>query len=969
VENLRGLVIFFLARLSRAMLNSPSANPFKISACSRSAGASNRVMINRNQQSGGPRGSDAQRGFGWAWFSGQRRGFALATLLAVCLAGWRMGAAESDGDGHWAFKPLAEPAAPEIQRSDWVRNPIDSFVLARLEESGLGPSPEADRAILVRRLYFDLTGLPPTPGDIDRFVNDASPRAYEELVDRLLASPFYGERWARHWLDVARYTESQGYEYDHMRANAWHYRDYVIRSLNADKPYDQFMREQIAGDVMEPVTTDGIVATSLLVCGPWDQAGNSQANATQRAITREEELEDLVSVVSQSFLGVTVNCARCHNHKFDPIPQEDYYRIKSVFEGVRHGERTVAPPETIKRREQKIDELKAALAGVNRGIRELEARGRERVVSTRRPGAVGALPAPMALWTFDEGPNDSVGSLRGRLHGDATVSSGRLILDGKDDFLESDPVGNDFTEKTLEVWVALSNLEQSGGGALSVETLNGSVFDAIVFGEREAGKWTAGSEGFARTRDLKADPESAEAAAGMTQMVVVYDADGRITVYRNGRAHGESYPSGQSPRPFKTGEARILIGKRHSGGGKPFLAAEIEQAAVYDRALSPEEVAASFSAAGHYVRSEEAIAALSSEELAKREGLLQQVATLRSRLDAVAPVPVSYAGNRVQPGPTRRLERGDVRQPAETVSPGAISSIRIQGAVFELAPDASEGERRLKFSEWLADPRNPLPARAMVNRVWHYHFGRGIVSTPNDLGASGAPPTHPALLDWLATHLIREGWSLKSLHRTILCSATYRQASDFSTQAARIDTENTLLWRFSPQRLEAEPLRDAMLAVGGFLNLEQFGPSFRPFDTRNFGATFYLLEDKTGPEFDRRTVYRMNINSGKDPLLEAFDAPDPSIKTPRRGVTTTPLQALGLMNNSFVQRQADRFAERLLRESGGRPEEAVDLAYRHAFGRHPDAAERERAVAVATAEGMQTVCWALFNSTEFLHVR
>jgi hypothetical protein len=928
-------------------------------------------MIRRNQQPGCPRSSEAERWVGGAWFSGQRRGFAVATLLLVCLSGWTVGAAETEEDRHWAFQPLAEPAAPEIKRSDWVRNPIDSFVLARLEESGLGPSAEADRATLIRRLCFDLTGLPPTPGDIDRFVKDPSPQAYEELVDRLLASPFYGERWARHWLDVARYTESQGFEYDHMRSNAWHYRDYVIRSLNADKPYDQFMREQIAGDVMEPVTRDGIVATSLLVCGSWDQAGNSQANATQRAITREEELEDLISVVSQSFLGVTVNCARCHNHKFDPIPQEDYYRIKSVFEGVRHGERTIASSETIQRREQTLGELKATLSDLNRRVRDLEKRGRDRVVSNRRPqsASVSPAPAPVALWTFEDGPNDSVSSLRGTLRGGASITSGHLVLDGEDDFLESDPVGEGLTEKSLEVWLTLSSLEQGGGGALSVETANGSVFDAIVFGEREAGKWMVGSNGFSRTRDLEVEPETKEAVAGTIQMVVVYDANGLITVYRNGMPYGKPYRTGQSPVTFKVGDFRILIGKRHTGGGKPFLAGSIEQAAVYDKALSPDEVAASFSAPGLFVRLEEAILALEPAERAEREALRQEATVVQGRLEAVPPVPVSYVGKRVQPDPTHRLERGDVKQPAETVSPGALSAIGGAGDPFALAPDAPEGERRLKFSEWLTDPGNPLPARAIANRLWHYHFGRGIVASPSDLGASGAPPTHPELLDWLATRLIRDGWSLKSLHRTILCSATYRQTSEFNARAARIDTENALLWRFSPQRLEAEALRDSLLAISGSLNPEQGGPSFRPFDTRNFGATFYLLDDKTGPEFNRRTVYRMNINSGKDPLLEAFDAPDPSIKTPRRGVTTTPLQALGLMNNSFVQRQADHFAERVLRESGGRPVEAVDLAYRHAFGRRASAAELERAVAVAAAEGMQTVCWALFNSTEFLHVR
>ena len=251
------------------------------------------------------------------------------------------------------------PAIPTAPDPAWARNPIDHFVAASLSLHGLTPSPEADRKTLIRRLTFGLHGLPPTPEEIDAFVQDPAPDAYERLVDRLLAEPAYGERWGRHWLDLARYTESQGFEYDHMRENAWHYRDYVIASFNQDKPYDRFIKEQIAGDVLPPVTTPGLTATSFLVCGPWDQAGNGQANMTQRLITREEELEDMISVVAQTFLGLTVNCARCHSHKFDPIPQADYYRMKAVFEGVRHGERSILPPEELRAREEAIACLKS----------------------------------------------------------------------------------------------------------------------------------------------------------------------------------------------------------------------------------------------------------------------------------------------------------------------------------------------------------------------------------------------------------------------------------------------------------------------------------------------------------------------------------------------------------------------------------------------------------------------------------
>ncbi len=612
---------------------------------------------------------------------------------------------------HWSLQPLRAPAVPA-----GAANPIDAFISARLAKDGLALSPPADRATLIRRLSFDLTGLPPSPEDVAAFVKNESPGAYEDLVKRLLASPQYGERWGRHWLDVARYTESQGFEYYRLRDNAWHYRDYVIRSFNDDKPYDRFMKEQIAGDVLEPVTGDGIVAASLLVCGPWDGAANIQKNPAQRLNAREDELEDLISVVGQSFLGLTVNCVRCHSHKFDPIPHEEYYRIKSVFEGVKHGERPI---------------------------------------------------------------------------------------------------------------------EDRATAAMRVE----------------------------RRAALKKE---------------------------------------------------IAIGEGRS---------------------------------------------------------LAELNRLRGELAALEKTPVSYAGTRVQPEPTRRFRRGDVKLPDEIVTPGALSAVVDLNPDFGLAADAPEAARRLKFAEWLADARNPLPARVMANRVWHLHFGQGIVSSPNDFGASGARPTHPELLDWLAVKFIESGWSVKALHRLIVNSATYRQSSAFSENAAAVDADNQLLWRFTPRRLEAEAVRDAMLAVSGQLNPAVGGPSFRPFTVTEFNAAFYHLVDRDEPEFNRRTVYRANVNSGKDPMLEAFDCPDPSVKTPRRGTTTTPLQALELMNNSFVQRQAKYFSERATKSAGGETSSAIRSAYLLALGRAATVEETKCASVAAKERGLASVCWALLNSTEFVYVR
>jgi mono/diheme cytochrome c family protein len=895
---------------------------------------------------------------------------------------------------HWSLQPLKMPAAPAAA--------LDAFVQAKLAAKGLALSPEADPRTLIRRVTFDLTGLPPTPEEVEAFAESYGANgthqshephpAYRALVDRLLASPRYGERWGRHWLDVARYTESQGFEYDRLRDNAWHYRDYVIRAFNADKPYDRFMREQIAGDLLDPVTTDGMVAPSLLVCGPWDQAGNAQANATQKMITREDELEDLLGVVGQTFLGLTVNCARCHAHKFDPIPHEDYYRMKAVFEGVKHGEREIAiadaQEEPAKNRARRA-ELGNAIVASAKTVAQLEAAGAKAAAGKRPATAPPPGPAALARWTFDGSP---ASVMPGRALGGAEIAHGRLKLAKPGAFFKTEPLPRDIGERTLEAWVSLATVEQGGGAAISLETSKGGEFDAIVFGERQPKKWMAGSANFARTQDL-ALPDETAAPGTLIHVAMVYRADQTIAFFRNGQPAGKAY-SAKSLATYKAGDGHVLLGLRHTGAGGGYLSGEIAQAALYDRALSAAEIAASFRAGGSSVSPAEILAALTVEQRAARENALAEGQKLSAALESLPPAKpprreTSYVGTRVQPSPTKRLVRGDVHSPAEIVAPGALVAVFNLESDFGLAADAPEAQRRLKFADWLADARNPLPARVMVNRVWHLHFGQGLVATPNDFGASGTKPTHPELLDWLAGKFIASGWSVKALHRLILNSATYRQSSsvqysvgsiqsgasaspaaatehrtlntEYFQKAAALDADNTLLWRFSPRRLEAEAVRDAMLAVSGQLDLQMGGPSFR-------GAS-YASDGKGGPDSNRRTVYRMNVNSGKDPLLDAFDCPDPAVKTPRRGATITPLQALELMNNAFVQRQAKGLAQRALNAAAGDPPAAIQTAYRLALGRPPTAAEARLAQAAAQERGLPSVCWALLNSTEFVYVQ
>ena len=690
-----------------------------------------------------------------------------------------------------------------------------------------------------------------------------------------------------------------------------------------------------------------------------------------KARIREEELEEMLGTVGQTFMGLTVNCARCHDHKFDPIPQKDYYRLKAVFEGVRYGNRPLLTPEQMRTRDQDITQIKSRVSGLERRVAVLEQSGREKAPRDRpSPPRSETTPKPMARWTFETGAADGIGGLGGELRGGAVVENGRLKLNGKGAFLQTAPLPRNVYEKTLEAWVSAVDWKQRGGGVLSLESKDGGAFDAIVFGERVAGRWMAGSESFRRTRDLEGPAETAEPGE-LVQVAVVYGADGSIAVYRNGEPYAPPYtPSGadKTPRTYAAGDSVVLFGLRHTGAGNGFFAGEVAEARLYDKALSAAEVAASFRAGIVKVTAEQVRAALTPEQRQEYDQLTRDLAKEREVLKATQPA-LAWCANPTQPPPTHLLKRGDVEKPGDLVAAGGLSAIRTPSPDFGLAPDAPEGERRVRLAEWLTSPENPLPARVMVNRVWHYHFGRGIVATPNDFGFNGERPTHPELLDWLATEFVARGWSVKKLHKLLVTSATYRQGAAFDARAAEADADDRYLWRFAPQRLEGEAVRDAMLAVSGQLNDRVGGPSFRPFTVTVFNSAFYTLTDLPDPEYNRRTLYRINVQSAKSPLLEAFDCPDPSTKTPRRAVTTTPLQALALMNNSFVVRQARCFGERVRKEAGDDPEAQVRRAYVLAFGRPPTAAEIERAAPLAREHGAEILCRVLLNASEFLYVR
>jgi hypothetical protein len=868
------------------------------------------------------------------------------------------------GYNWWALQPLASAQPPQVRNTKWVRNDIDRFILAPLEAAGLQPAPEADRRTLIRRLSFDLLGLPPDPAAVAAFEADSRPDAYERLVDHLLQSPHYGERQARHWLDVVRYGESQGFERDKLRPDAWRYRDFVILAFNDDLPYDQFVRLQIAGDVVRPGDPMGIVATGFLVAGPYDEVGQSQQSAAMKGIVRQDEMEDVIAATCQTFLGLTVNCARCHDHKFDPITQVDYYRLAAALAGLKHGVRESLQEERRAQVAGPLRDFDASLAELRGQFEELLAPARKqleaaaaRALATRQP------PAPFARWEFDD-LKDSAGSLHGEAHGGARVENGRLVLDGQDDYVTTAHLDRDLTAKTFEAWVHLATLDQRGGGVIGVQWPGGATFDALVYGERQPRRWVAGSEFFRRTQDVGSD-ESAGPDT-LIHLAIVYDSDGTITLYRNGRLYGTPYRS-NGPQSFAADKAHVVFGLRHHPpGANKMFAGAIDRAALYDRALSAEEIA-TLAGVAAALDERQVVEQLDRPARRRHDELLLRISQLAARRRLLAGGP-TYAIVPEPPQAVQVLARGNPRQPQEEVAPGGLRCVATLSAELGLATSAPEADRRAKLAAWLTDAANPLTTRVIVNRLWQAHFGQGIVETPNDLGFNGGRPSHPELLDYLALQLIARGYSLKALHRLIVTSAAYRQGSRFDPAAARVDAQNRLLWRKEPQRLEAETLRDAMLSVAGQLNVTMGGPGFQDFRTFTNNSQFYIPIDADGWEYQRRTIYRTWVRSGTNPLLDVFDCPDPSTKTPRRAVTTTPLQALSLLNNSFVLRMAEKFAQRVQREAGAHQAAPVAYACELALARPPEADEQAAAAAFIENHGLAAYCRVLFNSNEFLYV-
>jgi mono/diheme cytochrome c family protein len=675
----------------------------------------------------------------------------------------------------WSFRPVVRPKAPEVKNADWARTPLDAFVLAKLEAAGLQPASPVGKTSLLRRLFYDLIGLPPRPEEVQAFLADTSANAYEKVVDRLLASPHYGERWARHWLDLVRYAETNGYEFDQVKPNVWRYRDYVIKSFNEDKPYDRFLKEQLAGDELEPVTADGLIATGYYCLAPYD------GGAPDRLQARYDGLDDLVATTSQVFLGLTANCARCHDHKIDPFPQTDYYRLLAFFHNTRIG-----------------------------------GRGSQRQIA-----------------------------------------------------IEVDQDVQKATVAQYQVQVA----------------------------------------------DLK------KSIASFEDALIPHLTGGEID-------------------DFKVPEYRVDIARKHV----------------------PEHV--------------------SQQDFEYYQDRVRRLATLEKTRPRVLAQALCVSENSRMPPETFVLLRGNPRAKGDKVEPGFPSVLTTKSPTLPApGPDAKTSGRRKVLADWIASPENPLTARVMANRIWQHHFGRGIVRSSSDFGYRGTPPTHPELLDWLASELVARGWRLKAMHKMIVMSNAYQMSSQPDPAALAKDPENDLFWRFNPRRLAAEEVRDSILSVSGNINLSKMdGPGTYP----RISAEVFAGQSRPGSgwghsspeEQARRSIYVHVKRSLSVPILAAFDAADTDSSCPVRFATTQPTQALGMLNSEFVNEQAQVFANDLRRKAGDAPAAQVRLALWRVTQRQPSAREVERGVEfmtrlrskhqLAAAETLPSFCLLALNLNEFI---
>jgi hypothetical protein len=858
----------------------------------------------------------------------------------------------------WSLRPLLRPAIPRVDAGpNEIANPIDAFVLAKLKEKGLLPAPEADRLTLIRRVYFDLIGLPPRPADVEAFLADPNQNAYPQLIDRLLGSSAYGERWARHWLDVVHYGETHGYDKDQPRPNAWPYRDYVIRSFNQDKPYARFVQEQLAGDVLFPGSRDGFEALGFISAGPWDLIGHAEVPESKMdgMVARHLDRDDMVANTMQTFNSLTVQCAQCHNHKFDPIAQEDYYRLQAVFAAVDRADKKYDLDPIVGQKRRNLTSEQSSLAGQKKDLESkiLERAGQPLIELDQRIAELEKLKKTSAAAGYHsliESKPDVTKWVQVDLGRVASLS--HVVLHPcHDDF---NGIGNGFGFP-VRFQVDVSNDPNFGSNVTRVATHTQQDFpNPKLTGLRIEAKGQ--SARYVRVTATKLALRQNDYIFALAELNVI-TAEGTNAALAAKVSALDSIEA--APRWQKT---------NLTDGWQPGTATtEVGDLASLRRQ-----------------RDALIAGATTTADQSTLSDLDKKLASLKAELDKLPPQSTAYVGavhtgggaftgtgaKGGKPRVIRVLSRGSIQSPGSEVGPGTLRCLPELPSQFDLPPNHSEGERRAALAEWLTRRDNPLTWRSIVNRIWQYHFGRGLVETPNDFGRMGALPTHPELLDWLAVEFRDEGQSLKKLHRLIVSSATYRQSSASQPEFEKLDSENRYLWRASRRKLEAEAIRDAVLFVSGKLNPQMGGPSFKDFviDKPEHSPHYeYHLHDPEDPKSHRRSIYRFIVRSQQQPFMTTLDCADPSMQVGKRNESLSPLQALAMLNNSLMLTMSKHFAAQLEAHPGDAAAK-VRLAYYEAMGRPPNAAEESTLIQYAQEFGLTQLCRVIFNLNAFSFV-
>lgn len=837
----------------------------------------------------------------------------------------------SEPTQHWSFQAVARPTQGTIRHPRY-QNPIDDFIATHLAQHQLEPAPAADKSTWLRRVTLDLTGLPPTPAELQQFLADQSDEAYAVVVERLLTSPEYGPRWAQHWLDVVRYADTHGFEVNTERPHAWPYRDYVIEAFQHDKPYDQFIREQLIGDQLgEDAATGFLLTASVLLPG---QIGQDDAS---KRLARQDALDEIVTNIGQTFLGLSIGCARCHDHRFDPISQRDYYSFQALVAGVEYADRTWRKMEVNDRQPQLLETI-AQLRLVEQQLRQLEPLARPDILADSLPTEA---PAP----TVDEEKED--GPLAPSRRARRPVVQAKYNIDR---FAPIRTTGLRFTVLAtnrlepcldeLEVWntdgdnVARAQSAPqvtASGDTVAIGTHERRFINDGVYGNSSS--WMSELVGGGWIQYEWNEPQEIDAVTWGRDRNGQYD-DRLANAYRIEVWDATLPRTGETIT--KLGGWRVVADHRDR---QPFGALADPNTPLLDDATSP-------------------------RDQQRQQELRQQHQQLERQRAELQNPPQVFGGQFRTPDRTFLLRRGNPEQPQEELVPAMLSVFGEQA----LATETDDVARRSALADWLTEPSHPLVARVMVNRIWQGHFGTGLVATASDFGLHGETPSHPELLDWLASEFVASGWSVKALHRLIVLSATYRQASaHHNPRAIELDQEVRWLWRFPGRRLEAETIRDSQLFVAGKLNTTQGGPGFDFFAQRGGLSGFVPIELLTDAG-RRRMVFAHKVRREREVVFGAFDCPDAGQSTATRRISTTPIQALNLLNSPFVIEQAEALSARIAAEVGHAPDVQIERLWQICFSRSPSTHERVAAELLVTQHGLSSVCRAVLNSNEFLYL-